>query len=80
MAKGNKTISVKWLASRYNALLAKPETSLEERMLICTLIEDLLMSSKNYNGFGYLYGEFETVEDSPYRTVDEYRRYYFCTA
>ena len=83
-----KTIQVEDLRKTVNDML-KAETSKEERMGMITVLESVLHSTGNYNGFKYLdkrevpnghrpgiRGYDGTYEEN-FRDTDDSRRFYF---
>jgi len=50
-----KTHSVAKLLAKTNLLLKKPDLqiSLDQKRILCMVIEDVLMSTDNYEGYGY---------------------------
>jgi hypothetical protein len=50
-----KTHSVARLLAKTNFLLSKPDfqISLDQKRILCMVIEDVLHSTDNYEGFGY---------------------------
>ena len=50
-----KTHSVARLLAKTNLLLKKPDSqiSLDQKCILCMVIEDVLMSTGNYEGYGY---------------------------
>ena len=69
-----KTHSVARLLAKTNFLLQKPDfqISLDQKRILCMVIEDVLHSTGNYEGFGY---------NDPYTpefgSPGEYRRGYY---
>ena len=56
MAKkqGRKTIKVKELVASLNQQLANPNLSQEEKKVICSITERILLDTNNYRGFTYI--------------------------
>lgn len=56
MAKkqGRKTIKVKKLVASLNQQLANPNLSQEEKKVICSIIERILLDTNNYSGFTHI--------------------------
>lgn len=54
MKKGRKTVSVEAIVDQVNTSLKESTCSSETRMGMCTVLEQVLMASGNYNGFRYL--------------------------
>ena len=50
-----KTYSVAKLLAKTNFLLSKPDfqISLDQKRILCMVIDDVLMSTDNYEGYGY---------------------------
>jgi|TARA_R110002074_G_scaffold73238_4_gene168357 hypothetical protein len=50
-----KTHSVAKILAKTNFLLSKPDfqISLDQKRILCMVIEDVLMSTDNYEGYGY---------------------------
>ena len=71
MAK-RKTIEVSALKDQINFMLANSRCSVEGRKSMMVILENVLMDTKNYNGFRYLgekeipAGEFPGIFDSQY--------------
>lgn len=71
MAK-RKTIEVSALKDQINFMLANSRCSVEGRKSMMVILENVLMDTKNYNGFRYLgekeipAGEFPGIYDSQY--------------
>lgn len=64
-----KTIEVGILLHRLNFFLASDKSTTEEREVMCTFVEGILMDTGNYEGYRYL----------PSATGDGTRRYYFAS-
>ena len=80
------TISIKSMKRKINDILLKSTCSPEKRWGIIMFIEDLLMETGNYNGYGYLTkgemmpGSLPGISlDSEGKNIfpDETRRYYY---
>jgi len=83
-----KTFKVEELKNIVNDLL-KAETSPEERFGAITVLQSVLFSTKNYNGFRYLEQKevpqghnpgiwcFDGTMDEKFKDTDESRRHYF---
>lgn len=52
--KARKTIDVKSIKEFANELLAHPDYTLEEKLGIITMIQEILYRTGNYNGFMFL--------------------------
>lgn len=71
MAK-RKTIEVSALKDQINFMLANSRCSVDGRKSMMVILENVLMDTKNYNGFRYLgekeipAGEFPGIYDSQY--------------
>lgn len=71
MAK-RKTIEVSALKDQINFMLANSRCSVDGRKSMMVILENVLMDTKNYNGFRYLgekeipAGEFPGIFDSQY--------------
>lgn len=72
MAKGRKTIEVKWMLNWANKQLAYEGHSEEHKAGICTMIERLLMDTGNYEGY------YELEYGSEY--TNQYCRCYYTSA
>lgn len=58
--KARKTIEVQSIKKFANEQLAHPNNSLEEKLGIMTMIEQILSKTGNYNGYMFLNFEGET--------------------
>lgn len=54
MRKGRKTVSVESIVDQVNTSLKESTCSADIRLGMCTVVEQVLMASGNYNGFRYL--------------------------
>jgi len=52
--QGRKTIKVKELVESLNQQLANPNLSQEEKKVICSIIEKILLDTNNYRGFTHI--------------------------
>lgn len=85
-----KTVDVAALKAEVNEMLASSTTSPNVRLGMCTVLENVLMSTGNYKGFGYLTADMmpnvnglpgmhidangKVITD---RETDDTRRYYY---
>jgi hypothetical protein len=49
-----RTIEVQELKDYINAKLARPLISQDEKRAMCTVLEGVLMATRNYHGFNYI--------------------------
>ena len=52
-AHRKKTISVFWVQDEINRMLSLDTLDQKQKIILCTLLERVLMDTKNYAGFGY---------------------------
>ena len=71
---GRKTHSVGRMLAKANWQLQKPDfmISLDQKRIICMMIESVLHETGNYEGFGYIDKEVPEMQDPR-----EYRRIYY---
>ena len=72
-----KTVSVDFVKTRVNALLAAPTPTASERLAAAAVLESVLMETDNYKGFKYLSSEWDASTESLREGYDESRRFYF---
>lgn len=52
-AHRKKTVRVEWLRDEINRLLSLDTLDQKQKSILCTLLERVLMDTKNYAGFNY---------------------------
>ena len=75
MARGRKTFQVKTMIEEFNRQLANPELTQEQKQVICSLAEQLLLDTNNYKGFTHIKwmqeGAKEWTQDKAEGKVEE---------
>ena len=68
MPKSRKTIVVADVKSLVNGMLARPLSAIERdsKVTLCCLVEEILMSTGNYRGFGFTNPSTEVGDDDYY--------------
>ena len=84
--KKRKTIKVREIVSIINRMLAQAILSQDAKSTLCTMAEEVLMSTGHYNGFNYLkwcnngceawHADGEPEDKTPY-LGQEYDRFYY---
>jgi hypothetical protein len=76
MAKEKKTIQIEMIKNFANEQLAHPNTFMEEKLGIITMIEKILLEANAYKGFMFLH--LDENNNPPSLGTDEYvtRKYF----
>ena len=63
-----KTVEVAKVKAKINAMLARPLNHVERdsKVTLCCLLEDILMETGNYHGFGFANPSTEVGDDDYY--------------
>ena len=64
--KPRKTVEVAKVKAKINAMLAHPPLERDSKVTLCCLLEDILMETGNYHGFGFANPSTEVGDNDYY--------------